>query len=143
MKDISDMKEALGDIIARYTYDSKPESILMETDIVIRFELAMLDGLDKLDVVADNDGNTYRELFRRIRSEWMKAVSLYNPKSGEWKEMWKTCSLLLDTLMRIAIKEELINISEVRYDMEGEGFNLIGRLARAIRNWFIVKRLPG
>jgi hypothetical protein len=140
MKDISGMKDALGTIIARYTYDIKPESVLMETDIIIRFEVAMLDAQGKLDLPADKEGNTYRTLFKRFRLEWMKAMEMWSPLTGSWKDATNICTGLLDNLMRIAVKEELINISKDHFDM-GEGLNPIGRFLRAVRGWFAMRRV--
>lgn len=107
--DISELREALGTIIASYTYLYDPFSIIKETDIVIRYETAMLD--------AKGRWNTYKETFGRFRKMWADALQKYNQITGDWKDAWIICSKVLDGLMRIAVKEELISLSRDMFNL--------------------------
>ena len=128
--DISELREALGTIIASYTYLYDPFSIIKETDIVIRYESAMLDakGLWK---------STYKEVFLKFRARWAIALQKYNQITGDWKDAWIICSRLLDSLMRIAVKEELISLSRDMFNLSnadvmkmpaGGGFGMPGEI---------------
>lgn len=116
--DINDLREALGTIIASFTYVYDPFAIVKEVDILISYEIAMLDAIGKLDMIADKKANmTYRELFTNFRKEWKKAVDIYNQVTGNWKESIMICSGLRDNLFRIAVKERLITITKDMYNI--------------------------
>ncbi|MDD4052085.1 MAG: hypothetical protein PHR28_09335, partial [candidate division Zixibacteria bacterium] len=108
--DISELREALGTIIASYTYLYDPFSIIKETDIVIRYESAMLDAKGLWN-------STYKEVFLKFRARWAIALQKYNQITGDWKDAWIICSRLLDSLMRIAVKEELISLSRDMFNL--------------------------
>ena len=127
--DISELREALGTIIASYTYLYDPFSIIKETDIVIRYESAMLD--------AKGEWDAYKETFRKFRARWADALQKYNQITGDWKAAWIICSRLLDSLMRIAVKEELISLSRDMFNLSnvdvmkmpaGNGLNMPGEI---------------
>lgn len=107
--DISELREALGTIIASYTYLYDPFAIIKETDIVIRYETAMLDAKGRWD--------TYKDTFARFRKMWADALQKYNQITGDWKDAWIICSKVLDGLMRIAVKEELISLSRDMFNL--------------------------
>lgn len=141
MRDISQLKDALGTIIATYTYMTEPISVLKETDLMIRYELAMLDALDKLDTPVTND-MTYRELFRLFRQEWYKAMNIYSANTS-WKDAFMLCSGLLDNLMRIAVKEGLVDLSTSYYLMAYPNRGPISKLLTDIKMWFIKMKFRG
>lgn len=120
--DISELREVLGTITASYTYFQDPFSTVKETDIMIRYEGAMLDAMGRFDEFADKDETvTYRKLLKNFRVQWAKAVSKYNSQTGDWKDSWIDCSEILDNLMRIAVKEGLISVSAGMYNLSQAG----------------------
>jgi hypothetical protein len=123
--DLSELREALGTIVASYTYFTDPFSAIKETDIMIRYESAMLDAVGRFDLPADKEGHTYRELFTSFRSEWGKAVDQYSAM-GAWKDSLIKCSKLMDNLMRIAVKENLLSVSRDMYNISMAGLGGMG-----------------
>jgi hypothetical protein len=116
------LREALGTIVATYTYFFDPFSDIKETNIMIRYEAAMLDAMGKFDTIVDPGSNkTYRKLFEDFRTKWSMAVSKYNSVTGDWKDSMIDCSKLLDHLMRIAIKENLMSVSKEMYNFSAAG----------------------
>lgn len=112
----------MGTIVATYTYFFDPFAVIKETDIMIRYEAAMLDALGKFDTIADPVSNkTYRKLFEDFREKWAKSVNKYNSVTGDWKDSMIDCGRLLDHLMRIAVKESLMSVSKEMYNFSAAG----------------------
>jgi hypothetical protein len=125
--DISELREALGAIVANYTFIFEPYSDIKETSLLIRYIGAMLDALNRLDKIADEKRNlTYRDLLKEFRSQWKNAVNAYNAVTGAWKDSTILCSELMDNLMRIAVKEGLLSVSREMYNISQTGMGGIG-----------------
>jgi len=127
--DLTELREALGTIIASYTYLYDPYAILKECDIVIRYETAMLDAMGKWDSTDINirDKVTgkpmkYSDLLGSYRKQWASALDIYNQSTGDWKDSWIRCSEIMDNLMRIAVKEELVTLSKDMFNLSSMGF---------------------
>ena len=85
----------------------------------------MLDAIGKFDIPADKEGHTYRDLFAQMRAKWGKAVDTYN-SMGAWKDSLIACSVLMDNLMRIAVKENLLSVSRDMYNISLAGLGGLG-----------------
>lgn len=68
---------------------------------------------------------------------WADALQKYNQITGDWKDAWIICSKVLDGLMRIAVKEELISLSRDMFNLSntdtmkmpaGGGFGMPGEI---------------
>lgn len=125
---LKDMKDSLGMIISSYTYIADNLGYLKETDVVMRFVIAMLDAQGKLDIVLDKKGNTYRKIFKNLRKKWAYSIHLWNANSGEWRDSWVACAEVLDVVIRIAVKEELLSVKSEQFNLTLSGQPGMARL---------------
>jgi len=101
--DLNELREVLGTILASYTYMLDSYARVEEVNLMISFEWAMLRQMGL--------GNKYRDDFKNYRQRWKKAIDNYN-STGGWKDSVQDCSDLKDSLLAIAVSENLITLSK-------------------------------
>lgn len=101
--DLNELREVLGTILASYTYMLDSYARVEEVNLMISFEWAMLKKMGK---AAD-----YRASFKKYRQRWKTAIDQYNTTGG-WKDAVQECADLKDSLLSIAVAENLITLSK-------------------------------
>ena len=106
MEDYDALRRELSECIIAHTYISEPSDILKECEDVIPRVQHLLELNGRLDAVGNSDGWTYRTMLSAYRQRYEHARSCYNP--NEWKDTWVECADILNNLMRIGVRENLI-----------------------------------